>query len=1770
MWLPLTLLVLAGVVSADYQHGWKVGDEYTYLVRSRTLTSLDVKSSQYAGILIKGFLTVQAKDTNTLIAKLWKGQYSRIHKELPEGWETRISDHMLEFRDLPITEKPFQIILKHGVIVDMIVDKDIPTWEVNLLKSVVSQLQVDSQGENIIKSQNVQVPDDDEPYGSFKVMEDTVGGKCEVLYDITPLSDHMLHTKPELVPKPELKGDGQHIDIMKTKNFDKCAQRMSYHFGITGQSNWEPGANKNGKFLSKYSTSRIVISGNLKRFTIQTSVTTSQMFVTPRMYENHKGIVASRMNLTLGNVNKISNPLPLPRNPESTGNLVYVYSNPFSDMEERRPSDRRDSKQDLESDSISSQSSSEEINKNKINLLKNSGSSSASSSSISSSEEHKFWQPKPTLQDAPQNPLLPNYIGYKGKYIGKSGEIDVIKAVKQLVFEIANELEDSTLMPTQETLEKFSILTSLIRTMSRSQIEEVENILHLSSNELKFDDKTQAVKQNAWAVFRDAITQAGTGPAFLTIKNWIEKRNIGTWEAADILSALPRTSRTPTAEYIRTFFELVTNPKVINEPFLNTAVLMSFTELVHQSQVDGKSIHNLYPVHTFGRLTSKHDQTLLQEYIPYLAGELKKAVREGNSERIQTYIVALGNIGHPKILSVFEPYLEGKEQATVFQRTLMVGSLSKLAVHAPKLARSVLYKIYLNTMESHEVRCMAVFLLPITNPPLTMLQRMAEFTNYDTNKQVNSAVKSTIETLAELTDPTWLDLARRARSVMNIMNKEDYSYQYSHGFIFSAVQKEQNLINTVVMNYIGGDNGLTPRAVYLESLMNYGGFKTPSTEFMAMISDVQPLIEALTMTTDKPSFEKMATEKIAEQLKIVADKTVEMEGNILWRSKFLSKFIPFDKNTVHNMRNQITKNMMSMKDGGYVNLNKLMSYDVTLSFPTETGLPFVYTLRVPVLHKLIGTGQMKMDRERNVNVQSELRFTYSRKIQGIIGFVAPFEHQHYIAGVDANMQVYLPLKLSLEVNVPKTTLQLRIWPLKGEEKSRLLHYSVVPYTSIRDILSLRPLQKDKNTQLVHVNKDLKGSQSDKLKGIRVELEADSSDTEFWNMDMDKLRNMFPMYLGEDVYRKVDIFMNLDREVKEPLTLLVSYGTMDVKPGSENLQQWTEFAKAVEPSNKEANSEDRKKQFLKEAVKGIKLGKSWVVDLQLQIPDEDRSSSAMTLAWSTSNAESKGRTLLFWRCNIPSKEIKHEVCAASQFMNTPVVSLFFDKVIKAVPKTEFDIDIRYGKTCADNQQINVIGKATQSKEMKDEIMKSDVVKSCEKHLNHENKLLRVCQKAAALAMTLDEMDISVDIRSKPLRDLVAKNIHLPNQLGLTNANVDLTNPKNAGKDKIDLKMKLWKDKSGRVVIHTPTMDVLMDDLDLSFLEDDSESLVVPFEMDSNNLKAGTNIPSCVMDRTRAETFDGKEFPLTLGSCWRVLMTTYPKEDPKKPGEKLTMSEADSVSILARETNEKKEVKVILGKTEIKLVPTGQLPEVIVNGQKVQVTSELGHQVRHGDEVAFEIFQFGDRSIALASEKFDVKLVFDGKRIMIRTSNKFRDSIRGLCGNFDGDRANDFTSPKNCLLRKPEEFIASYTLTKDQCEGEDVQEIKKLQQANCVPQMSARTSNVINDIESGRSNVLGSNWGYHQDKQTDNKRCTIHRTKVIERNGQLCFTIRPVISCSPTCNATEMKTKNYQFHCTEKNEWSMKLKQRVEKGANPDLSQKSISMSQSIEVPLACVA
>ncbi|KAK2583797.1 hypothetical protein KPH14_009697 [Odynerus spinipes] len=1745
----LLLLVGAAVSGlASHENAWKVGQEYQYLVRSRTLTSLDTLSDQYTGIIMKAILKIQSNSPDTLRAKLMMPQYAQIHKELPEGWETDISDQMLEYNDLPMSPEPFVIMVKHGVVRDLIVNKNVPTWEVNIIKSIVSQLQADTQGENARRTRDIQIPQDKNPFAMFHVMEDSVGGKCEVLYDITPLPEYVLQDHPELVPKPELKGNGEHMYIMKTKNYDNCEQRVDYHFGISGNLKWNNHRRSNRNFMTKSSTSNIVISGDLKTFAIQSSVTRNQIVMKPRLMDEQDSIVMNKMNLTLASIGKVSTPIPAPNNPESTGNLVYTYNNPFSATQHRR----------LRRPSVSPNSMSVEFDDGAVGM----DSYQDSGDALTSDEGTMLWQSKPRLQEAPENPLLPLFIGNKGKAVVMSDRIDAIKNVKKLVQEISNEIEEPNTMPEQETLEKFTILSRLISSMSFEQIQKAEGGLHSFWNEIDSDERNQLTKENARSVFRDAVADAGTGPALMIIKKWIENREIEGMEAADVVSRLPKTARMPTAEYMDTLFSLATNPEVQKQEFLNSSAILAFADLVYLAQVSNSSIHNNYPVHSFGRPLSRHNDAVLRKYIPFMTEQLKRAIKDGDSPRIQAYILALGSTGHPKILSVFEPYLEGKEQVSTFQRLLMVACLGKLAENKPTLTRSVLYKIYLNTWEAHQVRCAAVFMLMKMKLPLDMLLRMAKFTNYDYNVHVNSAVKSAIESAAQSNTCEWQEYAKQAKDLLNPWH---YGYFYSQSSVTDAKLTSKDLAYRIIFDYIGSDDSIIPSSLYLSLQSTYGNFVAPAEEVGFMVSSMKNLLELYQQKQmEKEDTRETLVEKIAKMLSIESEYPEQVEGNYFINSRYQNHFFAFDNHTLERIPKVFMNRLKSMKAGSRTNLNRLMSYDINLSYPTETGLPFVYSLRIPILHKMSVKAK---------DMDMEFRLTMASKVQGRVGFVTPFDQQSFVSGIDMKTQLFVPGRVGVKLNPSKSGMEveIKLQASKQAENIRMLHFSVVPYTSRHNVLSLRPLLLEKNTQIIQKEDRTpiripSKSESDCFFVLEVDAEDLMEDISWWSRDDDMLDLMFPMSLGRGVYEKIDLHWRLDGSEDKAITLKAVFETMDVRsdnPSESNDEAWMVGSKAPMVPSTISDSRTRRSNFLREVAKGMNSANAYVLDASLELPGKLRSRHVLTISVAESDAEQKYRSLVYWHMDAPELDMTYEICGNSQMRRKATSPFDFEKILSSDPREEVMMHIRHGEKCSEGSEITIKGKMMQSEDYKEYVKKTDIAKKCKKRMENGMKSLEDCEKAIDLANTLNEVNVTVFFDSNEIISIADKGIDtLARQLSTLTNKIIISRRDLDADTGVTFYFKLSPDlKNMNGKISTPDKNLNFYDLDLEKLGVENDDIT-----DLQNDMLDTTA-TCTIDTNEAMTFDGKTYPLKLGKCSHVLTTTYPKRDPKNHNKIWRIPEDMKVSVIARETeDDKKEVTIVLGEDKIMMRPSGSKLRVTVNGEDVELSQTRTYQRVKNDETVFAIYELPDPAIKLSSDEYEINVMYDGERVQVELPTDYQKSVRGLCGDFDGQPENDFVTPKNCILKKPEEFAATYAM-RDKCEGMALKNAKMAERSMCTKK-TVRLSDVISDEEAGRPVTNWKQWGYHT--KSVSKRCNSYRTKVIQKNDQICFTLRPVPTCSEGCAPVEMKQKKYQLHCMPKNEASIGMKNRVEQGANPDLSQRTPSATEMISIPLECAA
>lgn len=366
--------------------------------------------------------------------------------------------------------------------------------------------------------------------------------------------------------------------------------------------------------------------------------------------------------------------------------------------------------------------------------------------------------------------------------------------------------------------------------------------------------------------------------------------------------------------------------EVIDPPAVFDNAHQSYADLIRHAVVNKKSARNRYSVHAFGKSYGKNIHLLHTKYFPYMTAQLQDGFDRKDSIKIQVLISAIGRTGHPRMLSVFEPYLEGKKEATPYERLLMVMSMNRLAHSYPKTARSVLYKIYSNTEDHYEIRTVAVFLLMATNPPASMIQRMADFTNYDSSKQVNSAVKSSIESLAQLDKPEMQELADAAKAALPLLTPENYGPQYSRAVFKSREDPLTNSGYFLAAYYIGSDDSIIPKGVSFTMSPTRTGLKMPKIQMKGAVSKIQDLWDSLqkqlgmkTKTNGKAEEKKYSPENIAKMLGMNGEKPELLEGFVSINDAVGSWFYSYSDQQTGHTGEQLDNLLVDLPESEYLN-----------------------------------------------------------------------------------------------------------------------------------------------------------------------------------------------------------------------------------------------------------------------------------------------------------------------------------------------------------------------------------------------------------------------------------------------------------------------------------------------------------------------------------------------------------------------------------------------------------------------------------------------------------------------------------------------------------------------------------------------------------------------------------------------------------------------------------------------------------------------------------
>nr|ABQ23674.1 very high density lipoprotein [Helicoverpa zea] len=317
----MKLLILTAIIAAvasspltqNKSWPWQVGKEYLYDVNTYTVASFDGSNSN--GNAFKAQFAVRVVAPGYLLAKLTNSVYAQVQDE-KVTFSVLPSD--LKYQPVQISDQPFEIFVKGGRVKAFSVPKTLSVAHENLLKGLISALQVDLSPYGHVD--NFPNSYDKESFqGIFKKVEADLSGECETLYTVSPVSAEWRREFPNFA------SEEAPIEVIKSKNYGSCKKRSALYSGVPEGSIWNGIAYENDEqqLIKQTSEARIVAS---KQGTIYKSEVLNSVFVSPLLYGKQKAQVTSYVKFYLASVQDSGAEWKKPEGGRSIDSLIFTMS----------------------------------------------------------------------------------------------------------------------------------------------------------------------------------------------------------------------------------------------------------------------------------------------------------------------------------------------------------------------------------------------------------------------------------------------------------------------------------------------------------------------------------------------------------------------------------------------------------------------------------------------------------------------------------------------------------------------------------------------------------------------------------------------------------------------------------------------------------------------------------------------------------------------------------------------------------------------------------------------------------------------------------------------------------------------------------------------------------------------------------------------------------------------------------------------------------------------------------------------------------------------------------------------------------------------------------------------------------------------------------------------------------------------------------------------------------------------------------------------------
>jgi len=1727
------LILLLGAVSSEPL--FRPGKEYEYDYQGKLLSGIPVLDSQFAGLMIEGKIILQTLGTETYKLALKDVKYSKFNEKLTGSTEYRNWRHLItpEGQQIPsefetILKTPIEFSMTNGVISEIKVSKTEPTWAINLKKSLISLIKIqtptgehDLTQNHIVRSNSItSLPP------VWKVMEEGIDGKCETLYDIAELPEYMLQElAPGLIEIEKCEGK-KIFQILKTRNNDRCVERSAYKVGQPGKPVCTQPGNCDSVWERSSVTRYIACGPTKENLELQVILNEGEIQQSLLAYNTENMVTGTKQIIKLVKVTTSKTTLPQIQSPITLEDLYYVYPK-IGQQEVIKTEERKE-------------------------LLQHFPLTERTGLSVVQVDEEILTKLSP--------------VTLKQKIIKKLTK--VVEDLKQV-----EKFEEKDV--TQYILSITKVLSLLDTKDIKSLYEEIKS--------LSIPEEQKEIMQQ---IVLEMVVISGTSPAIMFIKEMIMSEKISPLRIGTIIASLPHYVQTPTVKLLEEIFEIIKSPVVTRYETLKSNALLSFATLIHKACIAKTRIER-FPVFVYGEFCSAHTSTLVTKYIPYMVSELQSARSE--IERISV-IMALGALGHESVIPILLPYIEGK--SSPIEQRMAIYSLAPSANTQREVFLPIYSALVHNPSEERSVRIAALSILMKMQPSIVQFQELALSTWFEKDIEFHKFVYSTLKTLSEIE----VNEQPSFNTVLYVNSKKAR-------VVLPLVKPVPTIISST-MNYF--------TAEWLKELeigYHFNGAYTLTSSMKHVYGRLEFFLEQLEVTPIELAMHVEGAGKLIEIVNRVFGVDIESTIHPEWRS-IISKMNmksteekPFvgglwtkvfdDVQGIYGLTTEdvepILRSIKSTirepesiksKVCGKTPINMVKLDDVvptTYLVPSEMGLPILIEVRRPSI--LYTQGYISIECSGSVpQVEVSLTNKLASSHTGYVGTLCPFTKEVITAGVSKELTVNYPTKMIASIEAGKLKVVSKpTKELKSAQEVDLISYVVKPFTTIKpvDAIDVTPLIAHPNTRLIKSDSTLKTLKHKYGETVGIDMEY-LIKTETNVTDMKSLIDEAALYN----YSPINVVLFGLTQGALTLSGYPSLRYHEVKvlyfpTRSSTKEIEIEIGVAGVYKTKTSSYEYKPSQLQivspKEVLQKLSVETGVAVTGKINIELKGGSPKTYSLLLTTGHGYT-GMTQK-WTLLLENSD-RMKVCVDGK-LSMPSVPL---RSVRKLESEEIDLSYRnvigFGTTCEEHF-VKVDATSRVSSEQKQLAMRSISSRKCEEvtrkveevkeKLEHvrketpeythiERELMRVveekiefCRAQLNELSTLDTVKLNIEYSPIPeylkkytkLVDVAVKTVLLPYM-------TEYETRESHNRIVVDLKflphlyafnLVLTTEEGTVKYKHIRIPEPLREVIPVVATEQPIVSTI-------SFIKESPLYPVCRIGDSVVKSFDNTTYSYELDDCYHILAADS--------------SSQHLFSVLGKETEGKKEVKVFVHETEVVMKPSPRYTvehkeyTIEVDGQPIEIRPNEHKEIpTKSRTTVIKIIRSPDDVLILETPY--LRVIYDGKIIEVKNTKLVVErELKGLCGSNNGDQRDDVLTVTSCIAPTYYTAALSYRIQKSCSPLSREQENIKRQLSNCIRPKVEKTK---------VSQILKMKLG----------KCTEMKHSTIWQGEKFCISQVPIVECGMGCAPRSIVNKTVPFTCLPStNKRVIKLYiEKVRRGdVLPELRNMDKTFTTHMHVPVSC--